>query len=67
MLALSSPTLGTDVVSASGTIASSGAFKSTEGNANIAGALSLDGLDAAYAFDKAHATGTLRGVTLWGR
>jgi hypothetical protein len=67
LLALSSPTLGGDFVSASGTVASNGALKSTEGNANVGGVLSLDGRDAAYAFEKAHAAGTLRGVTLWGR
>ena len=67
LLALSSPTLGGDFVSASGTVASNGALKSTEGNASVGGVLSLDGRDAAYAFEKAHAAGTLRGVTLWGR
>ncbi len=67
MLALSSPTIGGDQIGASGTVRSNGTLQATQGNATLGGALSLDGQDAAYAFEKAHAAGTLRGITLWGR
>lgn len=67
MLALSSPTIGGDQIGASGTVRSNGTLQATQGNAALGGALSLDGQDAAYAFEKAHAAGILRGVTLWGR
>lgn len=67
MLALSSPTIGRDQIGVSGTVGSTGVLKTTQGNAAVGGALSLDGRDAAYAFEKANAGGTLRGITLWGR
>lgn len=67
MLALSSPSIGSDQVSATGAIANNGALKSTQGNATLGGALSLDGREAAYAFEKANPAGALRGITLWGR
>ena len=67
MLALSSPAIGSDQIGASGTVGSTGVLKTTQGNASVGGALSLDGRDAAYAFEKANAAGTLRGITLWGR
>lgn len=66
-LALSSQTIGSDAIVASGSITSSGVLQATNSNAAINGALSLDGKEAGYAFDKAVAAGNLRGVTLWGR
>lgn len=67
MLALSSPTIGGDQIGASGSVRSNGALQATQGTTTLGGALSLDGQEAAYAFEKAHAAGTLRGITLWGR
>lgn len=66
-LGLSSKTLGSDAVIANGTITTSGVMQATTSNAAITGALSLDGREAGYAFDKAVPAGTLRGATLWGR
>ena len=66
-LGLSSKTLGTDAVVASGTITPAGVLQTVATNAVITGALTLDGKEAGYAFDKAVSTGVLRGATLWGR
>lgn len=66
-LALSSPTIGTDAIAASGTITSGGLLQAVNTNATITGALSLDAKEAGYAFDKTVAAGSVRGVTLWGR
>ena len=37
------------------------------GNAYVAGALSLDGKEAGYFFDKALPAGNVSGITVWGR
>jgi hypothetical protein len=66
-LAVSSATVGTDQVAASGAVAADGLFQSTAGNAWVAGATSLDGKEAGYIFEKQNTSGTLRGLTLWGR
>ena len=66
-LGLSSQTIGSEAIVASGTITPAGVLQTVNTNAAISGALSLDGKEAGYAFDKAVAAGTLRGVTLWGR
>ncbi len=66
-LGLSSNTIGTESIVANGNITSSGMLQAVSTNAAINGALTLDGKEAGYAFDKAVAAGTLRGVTLWGR
>lgn len=66
-LAVSNATLGTSQVIASGTVANDGVFTSQAGNANVAGALSLDAKEAGYLFEKATPSGALRGLTLWGR
>lgn len=66
-LNLSSPTIGTDTVVGSGTIGSNGVFTTTSSNATLNGALTLDGKEAGYLFDKVNTAGILRGVTLWGR
>ncbi len=66
-LGVSSPTLGADNVSASGTIGKDGVMRSTSANAIVQGATTLDGKEAGYLFEKNLASGALRGVTLWGR
>ncbi len=66
-LNLSNKTIGTDTIAASGTIDATGVLKATHSNAAISGALTLDGKEAGYLFDKVNTAGILRGVTLWGR
>jgi hypothetical protein len=66
-LAVSSATVGTDQIAASGAVAADGLFLSTAGNAWVAGATSLNGKEAGYIFEKQNTSGTLRGLTLWGR
>lgn len=66
-LAVSSASLGNDQVTASGAVGSDGIFLSNAGNANVAGATSLDGKEAGYLFEKQTNVGKLRGLTLWGR
>ncbi len=59
-------TIGSQSIAADGTVLPSGLFLSLSGNAYIAGALSLDGREAGYFFEKPIAAGQLRGITLWG-
>ena len=66
-LGLSSPSLGNDTLTASGTVTSNGLLLPQSGNAYVAGALSLDAREAGYFFDKSTPAGYLRGITLWGR
>lgn len=66
-LGLSSKTIGTDAIVANGNITTAGILQAVSSNANITGALSLDGREAAYAFDRNLPSGVLRGATLWGR
>jgi hypothetical protein len=66
-LAVSSATIGTDQIAASGAVAADGGFLSAAGNAWVAGATSLNGKEAGYTFEKQNTSGTLRGLTLWGR
>jgi hypothetical protein len=66
-LTLSNPAMGADNLVASGTIKTNGVLQTTSTNAAINGALTLDGREAGYAFDKPVNVGNIRGVTLWGR
>lgn len=66
-LNVSSSRIGAENVVSNGVIRPSGIFTSQGGNAYTAGALSLDGREAGYFFEKALATGQLRGITQWGR
>ena len=67
-LALQNTQLGYQGIQANGQILSTGALKATGGDAAIMGAVTADGQEAAYAFEKLlPAGGALRGVTLWGR
>lgn len=66
-LAVTNATLGPTQIIASGSVADNGNFLSKEGNAHVAGALSIDAREAGYLFEKATISGALRGITLWGR
>lgn len=69
-LALNHPDTGAVDMTGAGVIRRDGIFTGVTGagaNARVAGALSLDGREAAYLFDRAVAGGTLTGITRWGR
>ncbi len=66
-LAVSSASIGSTEVIAAGSVRSDGTFYAQSGNAQLAGALSLDAKEAGYLFEKATLSGALRGITLWGR
>lgn len=66
-LALSSSRIGTEQIAATGKVSSTGVLQTTQSNATINGALSLDGREAGYTFEKLINVGALRGLTLWGR
>ena len=66
-LNVSNARFGTENVASNGVVTASGILQSTGGSAGSAGALSLDGKEAAYFFIKSIAAGQLNGVTLWGR
>jgi hypothetical protein len=66
-LGLSNSTIGTDTIVGSGTIGANGVLNTTNSNATLSGALTLNGKEAGYLFDKVNTAGILRGVTLWGR
>ena len=66
-LNVSSPTLGVESVRATGVVLSSGVMQSRTGDAFVAGALSNDRKEAGYFFEKAVPSGSLTGITLWGR
>lgn len=59
--------VGNQNISASGNILPSGLMQATAGNATLAGALTPDGREAGYAFQKPMGFDTLQGATLWGR
>lgn len=66
-LQLSSPSLGQDVFSASGTVNSRGIFVSSAAGQSLTGAFSMDGREAGYQFEKNAGNGKVSGLTLWGR
>lgn len=66
-LNISSARAGTDNLASAGTIATDGIMLSNSGNALTVGALSLNGREAAYLFEKTVSTGVLTGITQWGR
>ena len=66
-LSVSGATLGTEGVRASGVVLPTGVFQSRTGDAFVAGALSNDRKEAGYFFEKAVPSGSLTGITLWGR
>ncbi len=66
-LQLSGASLGQETFSASGTVTSSGIITSANGRQSLAGALSMDGRQAGYQFNKSVERGSVSGLTLWGR
>jgi FecR-like protein len=66
-LNVSSQTIGANTLQADGTVTRNGLMLGQGGNAFVAGALSLDGKEAGYFFEKAFPAGNLSGITLWGR
>ena len=61
------PKLGQEIVSSTGVVQSNGVFRGGNDTTFLAGALSLNGTEAGYFFEKTIANGQLRGITLWGR
>jgi hypothetical protein len=66
-LAMRSATLGAVGFSANGRIIDGGIFTSIGTKQEMAGAVTFDGKEAGYYFEKTIDTGTLEGLTLWGR
>jgi hypothetical protein len=66
-LNVSNARFGVDSVASNGVVTAGGMLQSTGGSAGSAGAISLDGKEAAYFFVKSIAAGQLNGITLWGR
>ena len=66
-LSVANARIGVDSVTSNGIIKSNGVLLGQGGNAYTAGALSLDGKEAGYFFEKTLAAGQLTGLTLWGR
>lgn len=66
-LNVSNPTIGASTIVSDGKISPNGIMQGQSGNAYVAGALSLDGKEAGYFFEKAFPAGNLSGITLWGR
>lgn len=66
-LDLSNPRIGPQNIHASGNVLPSGLLQATSGNASLAGAITTDGREAGYAFQKPIGFNMLQGVTLWGR
>jgi hypothetical protein len=54
-------------VEAAGDIQASGVFVSVTPDTHVAGALSADGQEAGYFFERVFPEGLLEGITLWGR
>jgi len=59
--------LGPESLAAEGTVSRTGQFYSTNGNQLVAGAVTPDGKQAGYLFEKRVSPGVVRGITLWGR
>ena len=59
--------VGTAGINVNGKINDEGVFVGTTATDRVAGALSRDGTEAGYLFNKDVAAGTFRGITLWKR
>lgn len=66
-LSLSSAHTGNVSLQTTGTLRDDGLFTSRNATQALAGATAFDGKSAGYFFEKAAATGTLSGITLWSR
>ncbi len=66
-LALSSATAGKAEFRMAGDVRSDGTFAVKDVDQRVAGAVTLDGKEAGYLFERGAAGGLFRGKTLWGR
>ena len=66
-LDLASPTLGTERFAATATVTRDGLFTGNTSSQQLAGAFSTNANQAGYVFEKRLSTGTVSGLTLWGR
>jgi hypothetical protein len=66
-LSVSNPRLGSESVVSNGLVKTDGLLQWQGGNAVTSGALSLNGKEAGYFFQKTLSAGQLSGITLWGR
>lgn len=68
-LSLQENSLGEVSFSASGTVSKEGFFTSKDANNSqiLGGAVSFDGKEAGYLFEKKLSDGTIKGTTLWGK
>ncbi|MBC5764744.1 FecR family protein [Ramlibacter albus] len=66
-LNVSGTRIGNESVTAAGIVRPNGYLLGQSGNAYVAGALSVDGKEAGYFFQRSLPAGALSGITLWGR
>lgn len=66
-LALSHPQTGAVQLASTGRVRDDGIFVSNVDGARVAGAVTFNGKEAGYLFDKSVPLGTLTGITLWKR
>ncbi len=66
-LSLSHPATGRVGLESAGAVRDDGVFAVRAGDTRVAGAVSFDGKEAGYLFDKTLGQGTLTGTTLWTR
>ena len=66
-LLLSSPSGGAAELRAAGDVRSNGTFAVRDAEQLVAGAVSVDGKEAGYLFERSAGGGLFRGRTLWGQ
>jgi hypothetical protein len=66
-LAMSHPQVGSASLEAAGRVREDGMFAVRNADGRVAGALTLDGKEAGYFFERAVPAGTFMGITRWGR
>ncbi|MBK9684458.1 MAG: hypothetical protein IPO59_14675 [Betaproteobacteria bacterium] len=68
-LALSAPSVGAAELRMAGDVRADGTFavRDLDSRQYVAGAVSLDGKEAGYLFERGAGAGLFRGKTLWGR
>lgn len=66
-ISMSHPQVGPASLEAAGKVREDGIFAVKNANGRVAGALTLDGKEAGYFFERAVPGGTFLGITRWGR
>lgn len=66
-LNLNHPTTGAVLLESGGRVRDDGIFAVVRSDSRVAGAVTMDGTQAGYLFDKSVPQGTLSGTTLWKR